>query len=92
VAAPLGLVAPYLMVACGRPELACIAAIIFVVVFPGVLARHGEQTAAMRRARRVHRWASLVTGALLFALVHRGDAARVPILAPLVGALDRDAR
>jgi 4-hydroxybenzoate polyprenyltransferase len=73
-AALLGLVVPYLMIACGQIALACASAIVFVVSFPAILARHGDRPAWMRRARRVHRWVSLVTGALLFALVHRGDA------------------
>jgi 4-hydroxybenzoate polyprenyltransferase len=73
-AALLGLVVPYLMVECGQIALACVSTIVFVVSFPASLARHGDRPAWMRRARRVHRWVSLVIGALLFALVHRGDA------------------
>jgi 4-hydroxybenzoate polyprenyltransferase len=72
-AAVVGAAAPCSMVICNQLAMASVAAIVFVLIFPYVLAGHGARAARMKRARRAHRWASLVAGAALFTLVHHDD-------------------
>jgi 4-hydroxybenzoate polyprenyltransferase len=51
-----------------RDELTATALLVFVVVVPGALALHGADARRMAITRRLHRVASVVLGALLFAL------------------------
>jgi 4-hydroxybenzoate polyprenyltransferase len=71
-AALLGATVPAVLLRGGYGALGSMSALVFVVLFPATVARYGLDANRMGWARRAHRWASLATGAVVFAVAPAG--------------------